>query len=81
MRKTEKFYADINNAISSLICDLNIKMGRGAEGSVGEKYGVGIWKESGNRFVEFCCEHNKAIINSYFKLKENYIRGRYRVIH
>lgn len=74
--KIEKFYNDLDwtmrqlkrNEVTILMGDLNAKVGAGTEGNVVGKYGLGTRNERGDKFVEFCTEHNLGIMNTFFNL-------------
>uniref|UniRef100_A0A8C9VZX0 Endonuclease/exonuclease/phosphatase domain-containing protein n=1 Tax=Scleropages formosus TaxID=113540 RepID=A0A8C9VZX0_SCLFO len=69
------FYDQLQNEIEQtskedlliIMGDLNAKVGKGNEGSVFGKYGLGERNEAGNRFVEFCTANNLVSMNTFFQ--------------
>ena len=71
----EKFYEDLELAKSKcksqeiviIMGDLNAKVGEGRSGKIVEDFGLGVRNERGERFVEWCTNHNQIITNTWFK--------------
>ena len=50
-----------------IIGDRNAKVGSKEIPGVTGKFGLGIWKEAGQRLIEFCQENTLAIANTLFQ--------------
>lgn len=72
----ERFYEQIQEVLSSLksqeiiivIGDFNPKIGRGAVPRIAGGLGLGDRNERGDMLIQFCCESNFVIKNTFYKL-------------
>lgn len=71
----EGFYEDLDRVMTQckqhevniVMGDLNAKVGRGREGAVLGPYGLGDRNERGDRFIEWCEQHNQIIANTWYR--------------
>ena len=54
------------NDILSIIVHWNAKVGSQETLGVRGKFGLGVWKEAGQRLIEFCQENTLVIANTLF---------------
>ena len=70
----EQFYDDLQDLLELtskkdvlfIIGDWNAKEGSQETPGVTDKFGLGIWNESGQRLIEFCQENALVITNTLF---------------
>ena len=73
--EVEGFYEDLQDLIELtpkkdvlfIIGDWNAKVGSQETPGVTGKFGLGIWKEAGQRLIEFCQENALVIANILFQ--------------
>ena len=73
--ETERFYEDLQDFLELtpqkdvlfIIGDWNTKVGSQETPRVTGKFGLGIWKETGQRLIEFCQENILVIANTLFQ--------------
>ena len=70
----EQFYDDLQDLLELtskkdvlfIIGDWNAKEGSQETPGVTDKFGLGIWNETGQRLIEFCQENALVITNTLF---------------
>ena len=70
----EQFYDDLQDLLELtpkkdvlyIIGDWNAKVGSQETPGVTDKFGLGIWNETGQRLIEFCQENALVITNTLF---------------
>ena len=73
--EVERFYEDIQDLLGLtpqkdvlfIIADWNAKVGSQEAPGVTGKFGLGMWKEAGQRLIEFCQENALVIANTLFQ--------------
>ena len=73
--EVEQFYEDLQDLLELtpqkdvlfIIGDWNTKVGSQETPRVTGKFGLGIWKETGQRLIEFCQENTLVIANTLFQ--------------
>ena len=73
--EVERFYEDLQDLVELtpkkdvlfIIGDWNIKVGSQDTPGVTGKFGLGMWKEAGQRLIEFCQENALVIANTLFQ--------------
>ena len=73
--EVERFYEDLQELLEQtpkknvlfIIGDWNAKVGSQETPGVTGKFGHGIWKEAGQRLIEFCQENAPVIGNTLFQ--------------
>ena len=73
--EVEQFYEDLQDLLKLspqkdvlfIIGDLKAKVGGQGTPGVTGKFGLGIWKEAGQRLIEFCQENALVIANTLFQ--------------
>ena len=73
--EVERFYEDLQDLLELtpkkdvlfIIGDWNAKVGSQETPGVTDKFGLGIWKEAGQRLIEFCQENARVIANTLFQ--------------
>ena len=73
--EVEQFYEDLQDLLELtpkrdvlfIIGDWNAKVGNQETPGVTGKFGLGIWKEAGQRLIEFCQENALVIANTLFQ--------------
>ena len=71
----EQFYEDLQDLLELtpkkdvlfFIGDWNAKVGSQGTPGVTGKFGLGVWKEAGQRLIEFCQENALVIANTLFQ--------------
>ena len=56
-----------NHEFTIVMGDLNAKVGRGREGNIVGPYGLGVRNERGDKWVDWCQDHNRVIMNTWFR--------------
>ena len=72
--EVEQFYKDLQGLLELtlkkhvlfIIGDWNAKVGSQETPGVTDKFGLGIWNETGQRLIEFCQENALVITNTLF---------------
>ena len=72
--EVERFYEDLQDLLEHtpqkdvlfIIGDWNAKVGSQETPGVTGKFGLGMWKEAGQRLIEFCQENTLLIANTFF---------------
>ena len=75
--EVEQFYEDLQDLLELtpkkdvlfIIGDWNAKVGSQETPGVTGKFGLGVWKEAGQRLIEFCQENALVIANTLFQYK------------
>ncbi|KAI5743722.1 hypothetical protein M8J77_021435 [Diaphorina citri] len=70
----EAFYEDIkearkhttNNEVTVILGDFNAKLGKGADGAVIGKFGLGNRNERGETLAQFCKENEFSVMNTFY---------------
>ena len=73
--EVERFYEDLQDLLELtpkkdvlfIVRDQNAELGSQDILGVTGKFGLGIWKEAGQRLIEFCQENTPAIANTLFQ--------------
>ena len=73
--EVERFHEDLQDLVELtpkkdvlfIIGEWNAKVGSQETPGVIGKFGLGIWKEAGQRLIEFCQENTPAIANTLFQ--------------
>ena len=73
--EVEQFYEDLQDLLELtpqkdvlfIIGDWNAKVGSQETPGVTGKFGLGMWKEAGQRLIEFCQENVLVIANTLFQ--------------
>ena len=73
--EVERFYEDLQELVELtpkkdvlyIIGDWNAKVGSQETPGVTGKFGLGMWKEAGQRLIEFCQENALVIANTLFQ--------------
>ena len=73
--EVEWFYEDLQDLLELtpkkdvlfIIGDWNAKVGSQETPGITSKFGLGIWKEAGQRLIEFCQENALIITNTLFQ--------------
>ena len=88
--EVEQFYEDLqdlldltpNKDVLFIIGDWNAKVGSQETPGVTGKFGLGIWKEAGQRLIEFCQENTLVIVNTLFQQqREVSRRGHHQTVN
>ena len=73
--EVEQFYEDLQDLseltakkdVLFIIGDWNAKVGSQETPGVTGKFGLGVWKEAGQRLIEFCQKNALVIANTFFQ--------------
>ena len=88
--EVERFYEDLKDILELtpkkdvlfLIGDWNAKAGSQETPGLTGKFGLGIWKEAGQRLVEFCQENALVIANTLFNnTREDSTHGHHQMVN
>ena len=88
--EVEQFYEDLQDLLDLtpkkdvlfIIGEWNAKVGSQETPGVTGKFGLGIWKEAGQRLIEFCQENALVIANTLFQQhKIDSTHGHYQTVN